>query len=822
MQIKKILAGALGALMTGATIAGVVAAANTVGDYPGFLFSNGNLDAYVVVGENAQAADVVGAVDLAVRLAEFSKTTEMVSCPGSSDDVAVSGGWEFKTGAERLNMNESLTDIRERLTSSQLATVLAGGTYTTSEGVSNSYTEKIILMTTAGLTDMGQLRFQEQSDVDDSPHVLLGWDTTSTDTSDKGMYNYTFSLLPSLTIDEEDDLEDTDIVLQGNAYTITDVTGGGATDLSKLTMMAGSNSGTVTSEAPVTFTIDGTDYEVALSTVGTDANSNTVAIVKVNGVNTKSLQSGETDTVSGITVGVSSIVSGPGRTGGVDTATVYLGAEKIVLEEGSRVQVGESYVDGSLVRIDFTASSTSPKWDGFTINYAPSNDVWLQVGDTWTDPVFGNFKILLGAETASRTHVDLKADGSKKIALKFTNQDGNTLDDDIFYYESDTDIDPGKDADHILYWFESDTVGKRDKFIVESDFYSTIIEFNNYDETDDEITFKDLSSGTTWTEKYTDGEQATATYGSIEFKFTYTESANTMTVDDITDDNDESGSDDADNDAYADLYTTGDYPVKISLYMDAGGARADGSSDNPVTVVFFEGVGHSDVTSYGTLSGWHINETITIDTTNDELDLSTSPTLSAGYSFSSVGDTDVSESMTLWGSKISVDSSGDQNDFNLDAPVDRAYYSVVVGANPSVTASTGEAASTIEQQTVVPITTAVGKLANKVTGSEKNMVLVGGPCANSLVQSLVDSEKLGAEYTCADGLGAAWVAGKAYVHVIDDAFVAGKVAMVVAGTEAVDTRMATSVLQKYDTLLSGKTDAAVEVTAVSSAGIKGI
>ena len=80
----KLLSAILTALMA---ISPFVAAVD-LGSYPTFLFTNHNLDAYVVVGSAAQPADVVGAVDLAVRLA--GESYEEVSSGGST--VTVTGG----------------------------------------------------------------------------------------------------------------------------------------------------------------------------------------------------------------------------------------------------------------------------------------------------------------------------------------------------------------------------------------------------------------------------------------------------------------------------------------------------------------------------------------------------------------------------------------------------------------------------------------------------------------------------------------------------------------------------------------------------------
>ena len=62
--IKKIGAIGLGALMAGATLAAGVLAATKLSDFPTFLGEPGT-DFWIVVGKDAAASDVVGAVDIA-------------------------------------------------------------------------------------------------------------------------------------------------------------------------------------------------------------------------------------------------------------------------------------------------------------------------------------------------------------------------------------------------------------------------------------------------------------------------------------------------------------------------------------------------------------------------------------------------------------------------------------------------------------------------------------------------------------------------------------------------------------------------------------
>jgi hypothetical protein len=78
----------LSAILTALMMVSPFVAAVDLGDYPSFLFEANNLDAYVVVGSAAAPGDVVGAVDLAARLA--GESYEEVSSGGTS--VVVSGG----------------------------------------------------------------------------------------------------------------------------------------------------------------------------------------------------------------------------------------------------------------------------------------------------------------------------------------------------------------------------------------------------------------------------------------------------------------------------------------------------------------------------------------------------------------------------------------------------------------------------------------------------------------------------------------------------------------------------------------------------------
>jgi hypothetical protein len=173
--------------------------------------------------------------------------------------------------------------------------------------------------------------------------------------------------------------------------------------------------------------------------------------------------------------------------------------------------------------------------------------------------------------------------------------------------------------------------------------------------------------------------------------------------------------------------------------------------------------------------------------------------------------------VTAWGTKVVFDTSG-AGTATITYPDSQVYHLVAVGENPSWTTAATEAGT---YKTYAPLSLPVAKLASEVTPADRanaNIVLVGGPCANSLVQALVDAGKLDASMTCAGGNpGPAWTPGAAYVKVVEDAFATGKIALVVAGTNAADTRLATSLLSQGK--LADQTASGVKVSGTVTAPV---
>ena len=164
---------------------------------------------------------------------------------------------------------------------------------------------------------------------------------------------------------------------------------------------------------------------------------------------------------------------------------------------------------------------------------------------------------------------------------------------------------------------------------------------------------------------------------------------------------------------------------------------------------------------------------------------------------------------------VNPKSNGNADKVVLKIPAEQQKAYVYVGRMKGETTEGGT------YRTYAPLSLPVAKLASEVTNADKanaNIVLVGGPCVNSLVQALVDAGKLDAKFTCAGGeLGEAWTPGTAYVKVIEDAFATGRIALVVAGTDAADTRRATSLLSQGG--LTDRTETGVTITGTVTAPV---
>nr|NIO22661.1 S-layer protein [Candidatus Aenigmarchaeota archaeon]NIQ17776.1 S-layer protein [Candidatus Aenigmarchaeota archaeon]NIS73096.1 S-layer protein [Candidatus Aenigmarchaeota archaeon] len=146
--------------------------------------------------------------------------------------------------------------------------------------------------------------------------------------------------------------------------------------------------------------------------------------------------------------------------------------------------------------------------------------------------------------------------------------------------------------------------------------------------------------------------------------------------------------------------------------------------------------------------------------------------------------------LSYYGTYVVHDSDADSA--TLYYPGNRpAYANVAVGGDPVISTTAGAAGGTYNE--AVPVTNPVAKVASEISQSSalnQDIILVGGPCANSIVETLLAEawEKTNACDYWLSGEDADLAAGNGVIKVVEDVFGSGQKALIVAGTNAEDTR----------------------------------
>jgi len=176
---------------------------------------------------------------------------------------------------------------------------------------------------------------------------------------------------------------------------------------------------------------------------------------------------------------------------------------------------------------------------------------------------------------------------------------------------------------------------------------------------------------------------------------------------------------------------------------------------------------------------------------------------------------------TLWGTY--VDSIG-QTLLSLRAPQEQLFGEYIVGTQAEmegtpVSANAGETVSLLGGQvkiegsvgglTKATLPSSIAKLDTAVTAADKsgyNLVLVGGPAVNTLVNDLQTTGKLTKTIGAVGSDADVAAAGAGVIELVADAFATGKYAVVVAGSDRAGTAKAAAVLAKDSSAtLAGKT-----------------
>jgi hypothetical protein len=771
VKLNKIAAIGVGVLMGITTLAGAMAA--DLKEYPSPFVASGKLNAIMVIGAHAQPIDNVGVTNIATSL-QYVSTTAV----SGSTDVSISEGVKIEKTGNAFNYFDALVDVQDTpLDSTDLPEILADGEYQDDSGNSETYTQTLSLDPTAADTIL--LTFDQPEDMKADTYLEL--------LDGEDVYTYTLEMDDAVAWDVESDLESTTIEIQGNMYTITDVKEDGSGDITDMTLMAGETTRWLTQAEPFTVNKGGKSYTVTVVDVDEAA---TKCGVDVDG-EMKWIDVDKTKDFGDLTIGVTDAVAVHEQAQNKDICELNIGATELKITDGaSEIKVNSVELDGSSSTIDDDPAGNL--WEGLTLTYNAQDDVYLKAGESWTDPMLGNFKILYSGVTRSDEKINFTTSGSKKANLKFVNNDGKDVVIPYIYDESgdagvgSDEILLGTDYDNLLLmdgqtWTDPDNkdVEGTQFLFVTTGGEAHVLEITNVNDVDQKLDIKDLTYGTSYTNKdFSTGTIALGSLGTAALTFT-----------DVGGDGDYDRITIGDNMKWTD--NTAGMETKNSASIEVA---AEGMGEAPGAGTLYSGgfLGNSGFymveNNDGSQDRIYTVTDMEYDTTDDELQIAQpsdgawdAGALALNWVDASEGDSDNQMAASEVGTIFTYDDK-DMKSLLIAHPEADAKGNVFVAP------LAGEAVSTSTGSVVVnKIDVGATKLDSEVADVKaQNSIVVGGPCVNEAAADL-----MGNPADCTAG----FEAGKAVVKLFTNG---QNVAMLVAGYSGEDTRAASRVVANYE------------------------
>ncbi|MFA6888258.1 MAG: hypothetical protein WC254_02060 [Candidatus Woesearchaeota archaeon] len=817
--ISKIASIGAAATMVGATLMGAAMAAD-LSEYPNMFIEDGTFNGILVVGADARAEDVIGITNIATSLQTVSVQTTVVSEAEADTEYSVSEGYELCN--RNLYPGYNISACEPSVDDSDLD-LLADDVYHDAEGSNDNdekYTQQILFQ------NQGTGQFVYTQDDEDAPvadtYIFI-------DNSNTYLYNFTLQFDSYISVENAstalagDDLEGTTLNIQGRSYTVTDAkiaTGGVSGNvLDQIEMQSGDSVVWMSEGESLTRTVDGVEHTVELMDVSADATDTAGSCgFKVDGtelwVDVK-----DTETVNGVTLGVTDAKRVNIEAGNQDVCEVAIGAGEVTIRNGDEVQFNNEDVDGTLGSVRHSSSlpaSGELRWTGFDIVFAPDTDeVYLASGDEYIDPMFGNFKfVFAGVETGGVETIEFVA-GSTSAEIRFKNEDGRLVEIPL---SADSSAAAGEASNEVIFWGNeapTATTPNQDELVYLQNEKCTgtisvvdcqgamflvvdatkleahLVQITNIDTNDNELNFDDLTYGTTDDDVSYVPDPSSGSLGTVSNISLKSAGAIGLIVN-------ETGnyinftSTGARNGANITTLNRG----KLTI-VDQTTLAAD-TLNQAVGTQVFHGMKFSEyndgslaASKYLGVSSTALNITAFYDDVTDnsiEWNNTDLAELGTAHGWGRFDESDESDNFekfyTKKGTLITYDRE-DQQSLTIEQPYDTAYAKVYIAPTEASTAETSSNVAT----TIVPISVSAVKLDTEVSSvTNKNIVAVGGPCANSVV-----AELMGNPADCSTALGIE--SGQALIKLFENG---DYVALVVAGQDAMDTRLAAQIVSNWE------------------------
>jgi len=789
---KRILAVSTGIFMLGATAMGAMAA--DLSNYPDMFVQDGAFDGYFVVGETASSLDNVALTDIATGM-------KYMAADGAASVSVEGDAWRAETSGNFLELGENISAVENYLNDEHLS-ALADGVISNAKGTAN-YEQFLYFNTSTATTT-----YQEDSE----DNVGYFYKISNAGEIARYTLDFTEQLESDITANVLDDIEDKQITLLGKTYTITTATNTSTTNAPQLILMGGSTSDTILEGATNTYEVNGVEYEVSLMSVSSDGTTNKVQF-SVNGESLTKLADGESDVLGdGTNLGVTEITY-QSYAGGIHSATFFLGADKVELEHNKALKVNEETISEATVLITATESGSDMSIDDISVIMTADDDFYVGVGQKLSENpemeepevlFTQNWDIELAAvESTGEDYVGLSfSEGDDQADLKVTLVDGEVSISVVFQNASSADEHwGGEDSDERLVLNPAAGITDEDLFFLSTanptgatnDVKSYLLQYKGADddgETNPKVRIKNVVTGETFDRSMTN---STGTFdlklGGTTFNFNNT---GAKTSDDY-DINLTSGGNTG--------YTLVNAGVTLGNYSSVAFRTA---SNNIVKLIQATQANLTAQASDWYVESW-VDDTdklddsgdgpftvlnVSIDTASGNDELTSSARTISGTLVTDPEDNDIQTASSNYGETHKA-TAADSSPTKYEAFIPDSQAEVVLYVTSGATTSATSADGTL---TKVEVVVGATKLDNEITDvSAQNLIVVGGPCVNTVAMEL-----LGNPVDCTEG----FMAGKARVKLFEDE-TTGKMAMLVAGYTGPDTRLAGSFISARYGELSG-------------------
>ena len=573
-----------------------------------------------------------------------------------------------------------------------------------------------------------------------------------------------------------------EIEIAGRSYTIDPNLEDATSVTDDLVLYASTNTETFDYQDSKTVSVDGESYNIEV-VGGRDLSTDPEATVSIDGSNYR-VNAGDTITHDGEDFYINEIFMNTFGEESSMSVEIFVGAQKIEIPNGSEdyISVDEEIVDsvrghytGDLegvtgIELKFTPTNANYDYDA---DYNEYN--YLEIGESITDPVLGTVNVVFDSMsqdfTEDKETVEIRQSGDT-LQVVYTNEAGDENTVNVLE-EGSLNLLNGSDFETL------NMDDRREKLVLNKDgsegTISHIAEVYNIDRDGDNITSVTFSYG---------GELEEVNIGDAMRR-----SADDLRVC-------YGGADAGD----------GNITINKSEFSLQGAACATNGTDIS-TIDFYEGsletvYAMNDITiDMSALTGTGGN--ITVTETNDDLSADNDVVFNATYdsidkeytvTFTEVGaqgdEDDEGEYgyyLTSLGSYIETEAE-DDTWVKMHTPEEEVTYDVFVASDVSSEDGEDGLGDVLVKDTEVS------------SVDDKNLIVVGGSCINSVAADILGGSYCGAQFTDETGVGP----NQFLIQGVEGAYTSGKIALLVAGYEAQDTVNAATYLRTQDVDTSKK------------------